>query len=160
MDKEIAVSPHGNYFIIYNYYPFGNYLPSLWNSKTRKQIGEFDTHENYFSAVAFSPDQEYLATGNQEGEVKQWSVKDQKEIRLITKLPNMTRNIVFSTILPQIYVTSEDKFIRVFSIDSNKEIDQLKGQDDEIWGLSISKSGKYLLSGGDDNIAVLWEISA
>jgi len=157
MDKNVAVSPQGNFFIIYNKNPFGKYFPSLWNSKTKKELGKFETSGNYFSKATFSADEEYLAAGNREGEVTLWSVRNQKEIQLITKLPTMIRNIAFSPDSLKVYVTSEENLIRAFSIKLNKEIGRIEGHESQIWGLSISKSGRYLLSGGDDNIAVLWK---
>ncbi len=50
-----------------------------------------------------------------------------------------------------------DKTIRIWDIDSGKELHKLTGHTGTIDALCLSKNGKYILSGGSDGTVRMWE---
>lgn len=54
----------------------------LWSTKTRKQIGQSYLHATGAYCLALSPDQELLASGDFDGRVYLWSIKDTIELHV------------------------------------------------------------------------------
>jgi WD40 repeat protein len=55
---------------------------------------------------------------------------------------------------------SEDKTVKLWSVESQKEVTTLKGHDDTAFSVAFSPDGKYLASGSDDKTVKLWSVES
>jgi WD40 repeat protein len=53
---------------------------------------------------------------------------------------------------------SDDKTIKIWSIEWKKELTTLKGYNSVVRSVSFSSDGKYLASGSDDGMIKLWNV--
>jgi WD40 repeat protein len=53
---------------------------------------------------------------------------------------------------------SQDKTIKLWNLDTGKEIRTLSGHTEDVWSVSFSPDGKTLASGSDDNTIKLWNL--
>ncbi len=67
----------------------------LWNVQTRAEIGTLE-HGNWVLAIAFSPDGQFLATGDQNGQVNVWDVQRQQLVAQFTGDTSAVYTVKFS----------------------------------------------------------------
>jgi WD40 repeat protein len=53
---------------------------------------------------------------------------------------------------------SKDKTVKLWSVESQKEVTTLKGHSDYVLSIAFSPDGKYLASGSQDKTVKLWSI--
>ncbi len=56
--------------------------------------------------------------------------------------------------------SSGDKSIKLWSIDSQKEVSTLSAHSSSVTSVALSSDGKYLASGSDDKTVKLWSIDS
>jgi WD40 repeat protein len=55
-------------------------------------------------------------------------------------------------------VSSADKTIKLWDVETGQEIRTLKGHDDSVYSVNFSSDGKTLVSGSADNTIKLWNV--
>jgi WD40 repeat protein len=55
---------------------------------------------------------------------------------------------------------SEDKTVKLWSIESQKEVTTLQGHSSYVLSVAFSPDGKYLASGSNDNTVKLWSVES
>lgn len=127
----------------------------LWNASTGEiqQLLEMESPEEYVSSVAWEGN--YLAIGTSSATVQLWDVDQQKRLRTMTghaaRVGSMSWN---SHILSS---GSRSGMIHHHDVrQPDHLVARLAGHSQEICGLKWSPDGRYLASGGNDNILNIW----
>ena len=114
-------------------------------------------------ALAFSPDGEYLLSGNMDGvatlwdaesgqEVRQFSAQGLDEISAVAFSPD-GKTIVAGGVSFEVH----DKFVPMWEVETGKEILRFPVLD-VLFGMSYSRDGKYVFTGGGGNgVSYLWD---
>jgi WD40 repeat protein len=55
---------------------------------------------------------------------------------------------------------SEDNTVKLWSVESQKEVTTLQGHSEYVYSVVFSPDGKYLASGSDDNTVKLWSVES
>jgi WD40 repeat protein len=55
---------------------------------------------------------------------------------------------------------SQDKTVKLWSLESQKEVTTLQGHSKSVLSVSFSPDGKYLASGSDDKMVKLWSVES
>ncbi len=55
---------------------------------------------------------------------------------------------------------SDDKTVKLWSVESQKEVTTLQGHSSEVTSVAFSPDGKYLASGSKDKTVKLWSIQS
>jgi WD40 repeat protein len=55
---------------------------------------------------------------------------------------------------------SVDRTIKLWSLESQKEVTTLQGHSKFVWSVTFSPDGKYLASGSTDNTVKLWSLES
>lgn len=124
-------------------------------------------HKDWINSVAVSPDGKYLVTASRDRTIKIWDAAAGKEVKTLEKNPGNVRSAIFSPDGKAVVSASggwnkkEKKWegeIKFWDPQSGKELRTLKGHSDEIRALAFSPDGKYLVTAGEDQTAIIWDV--
>ena len=162
--NKVDVSPSGRYALSGGFDSF-----ILWDILQGQKIQTF-AHPKAFmgdsSAVAFSPDGKYFASGGKG--TKLWDLATRQEI--MTYDDNRAFSITFSPNGKYIlsggppsdlafFSKPKPPTMKIFDVSTGAEIKNFKVQQN-VWSVAYSPDGKYVLSGGSGGKMDLWDISS
>jgi WD40 repeat protein len=111
-------------------------------------------------SVAFSPNGEFLATGDTIGEVHLWQVSDGQKYLTCQGHANRVWSVVFSPQGDCLASSSDDCTIKLWNIRTGDCLRTFQGHEDWVHALAFSPDGKTLVSGSDDRTIKLWQVSS
>lgn len=173
-DRNIEVSNDGKYIII------GSSLFNYVNGELIENIPVILKDSKDQMASIFLNNSEHLAVGYWSGDILIFNINEQRSdapIKLVKFFPTTSMNNVITSLAVdknnnfivsgnrqnEAEVWSIGDLVESISLDSVvAEADRaapgkiLKGHTNEINSVAISKDGKYILTGSNDNTAILW----
>lgn len=129
----------------------------LWNASNGEiqLLLKLESNESYVSSVSWMEDGSYLAVGTSTGEVQLWDVNQNKRVRVmgghIARVGALSWN--------QFIVSSGSRSGLIHHHDvrtADHLVGTLSGHSQEVCGLKWSPDGRYLASGGNDNLLNIW----
>jgi hypothetical protein len=121
------------------------------------QIRVFQGHTNSVNGVAFSPDGQSILSGSTDETMRLWSAKDGKVLQVFKGHSKMVWSVAFSPRRPQVFSGCWDGTVRMFDLKTGNELKRYPS-DKDVNGIAVSRDGKYLLSGSDDQSMRLWDV--
>lgn len=126
-------------------------------------LHELAKHSLPVTSVQYSPDGKYLVSGGRDAQLNFWSLPAYELQETITAHMFSVYAIAFHPSLPYFATASQDKSIKlwgsqdlklykILSIEKNTH-----GHTHSINKLVWTPDGKYLISTGDDKLAIIWE---
>ncbi|KAF5278625.1 hypothetical protein FQA39_LY00667 [Lamprigera yunnana] len=128
----------------------------LWNAGTGKieELLELDVND-YVCSVSWVQEGDFLAVGTSTGTVELWDCSQSKRLRIMDGHSARVSSLSWNS-----YILSSGcrsgKIIHHDVRQRNHNILILNGHTQEICGLKWSNDGKYLASGGNDNVLNIW----
>ncbi|MEB3190986.1 MAG: helix-turn-helix domain-containing protein, partial [Snowella sp.] len=112
-------------------------------------------------SVAFSPDGQYLAMGDNHAQVYLWQVTENRLIlhNIITSDNYWVRTVAFSPDSQLLASGGDDNIVYLREVKDKKLVARLEGHIERIRSLSFSPDGKYLASSGDDWTIRIWDLA-
>ncbi|MBI1925354.1 WD40 repeat domain-containing protein [Candidatus Poribacteria bacterium] len=148
----------------------------LWDVVAQKEIASFQGHNDGVYEVAFHPDGKLLASGSQDGTVKLWDVVRRKEVatwqvHTRAEVPEALRrfdragspavaSVAFSPDGKLLAAGTALNVIKLWQVESQKEIATLVGHNDWVMAIAFSPDGRILASSGDDWTMILWDVES
>lgn len=118
-------------------------------------------HSNWVTDVSFSPDRTNLVTASRDGTVKIWNQNGvlQKTIFVSNNSEeNQVWGVSFSPDGSTIAAAYEDTTVKLFNLDGSlQQTLEVEGHSDRVRSVSFSSDGKLIVSGSDDNTAIIWQ---
>jgi WD40 repeat protein len=111
------------------------------------------------SAVAYSPDGQWLATGSSDATVRLWHVSTGECRQTLTGHTNWISSVAFSPDGQWLATGSTDGTIRLWQVSTGKCHQILTGHTNWVTSVAFSPDGQWLASGSDDAITRLWQVS-
>ncbi|XP_013783667.1 cell division cycle protein 20 homolog [Limulus polyphemus] len=132
----------------------------LWNAGSGEiqQLLEMEESNEYITSVSWIKEGNYLAVGTSTAEVQLWDVEVPKRVRIMrshsARVGSLTWNAyILSSGCRSGAIHHHD--VRV----ANHHVGSLLSHCQEVCGLKWSPDGRYLASGGNDNILNVWPAS-
>jgi WD40 repeat protein len=108
------------------------------------------------SAVAWSPDGRYIASGSHDAKVKIWDAGNGRELRTISGHRDVIKTIAFSPdSLNIVSGSSVDATLRIWDLKNGRELKTIGTSGIET--VSYSPDGRFLASGAFDNTIRIWD---
>ncbi len=109
-----------------------------------------------FSTYAFSPDGEWVISGNKQGEVFLWSLIDQPQ--LPTFMDSNPTSLTFSKKNDILVTGDENGWVRIWDQKSSTVLDSFEAYKTEtqVSSLAISPDGQYILTGSANGVIKRW----
>jgi WD40 repeat protein len=109
-------------------------------------------------AVAFSPDGQFLATGDVNSEVRLWRVSDGKNLLICKGHAGWVWSVAFSPDSTILASGSDDRTVKLWDINTGQCCQTLQGHSSHIWSVAFHPQGQILASGSEDRTIKLWDI--
>lgn len=116
-------------------------------------------HSGNISALAFSPDGEFLASGAEnENNVRVWEVGASSEARQLEGHSGWIRSLAFSPDGRLIASGSTDQTVIIWDAQNGSQIHTLEGHSDFLGAVAFSPDGDALASASRDGTVRLWDV--
>ena len=160
---DLSGCDFSNLFICQGYFREANLQNTNFSQSLMKYCAFLQNFSSILS-VKFSPDGTLLASGNSDGEVCLWQVKDGQPLLTLKGHANWVQAVTFSPDGSLLASGSEDRKIKIWRIRDGRCIATLQEQQrrnsrvsfSRVWSLVFSPDGKILASSGDDETIRLW----
>ena len=116
-----------------------------------------ETLGNIF-AVAFNPQTQIFATGDNCGNVSLWDIHTGKLVSAYLGHFNWTRGIAFSPDGEYIVSGGGDRIVKVWHLKSNQTVATFDEHRDEVFTVGFSPCGSKVVSGSGDKTVRLWDL--
>ncbi|KYC40002.1 hypothetical protein WA1_29020 [Scytonema hofmannii PCC 7110] len=149
----------------------------IW-SEDGKLISTFPAQEGRVTSIAFSPDGKFLASGSTDKTINIYSI-DGKVVQILTGHSDIVTSVSFGTTLVEtrhgsslhsfsergrqggdfiIASGSRDKTVKLWRMDGGL-INTWNAHNGWVNSVTFSPDGKFLVSGGEDNVVKLWNVA-
>lgn len=109
-------------------------------------------------AVAFSPDGNYVLSGNSDSTLMLWDIGTGKEIRTLRGHASLVLSVAFSPDGRYAVSGSDDNTLKLWEIESGKEIKSFEVHT-AVNSVAFSPNGTYVLTGNMDGTTRIWNIN-
>lgn len=132
----------------------------LWNAATGDivQLCQTATPDAYVGSVAWIKEGNYIALGDSDGVVQLWDVEAQKRLRSMAGHAARVGCLSWNSYI----LSSGSRSGAIHHHDvrvADHHVATLARHSQEVCGLKWSPDGKYLASGGNDNLLLIWDAS-
>ncbi|MDJ0676810.1 MAG: TIR domain-containing protein [Calothrix sp. MO_167.B42] len=122
-----------------------------------REHNRFTKHEGTVFDVAWSPDNQIIATASGDTTIRFWHVKDRKNLPPIQAgKDNEVYSISFSPDGKTIAFASDDNTVKLWR-NYTEQPKTLRGHNDLVWSVAWSPDGKMIASGSKDKTVKLWD---
>lgn len=130
----------------------------LLDTTTRQRQAAL-TLDSPVDAVAFDPTGDLLATGDDDGTVVLWSLKDHTELARLEGHPAAVLDLAFSPDGKTLVSGGVDFSAIVWDVERRERRTTLAAHDGPVNGVAFSPDGRKVATGAHDGAVVIWDVS-
>jgi WD40 repeat protein len=129
---------------------------TLWSLEDRQVLAVIESFAAY--DMVFSADGQVLITSNFD-EIQFWGITTKKLLRRLTWHTDLVLALGLSSKGDRLVSGSADRTIKLWRMEDGSLIGSLFGYTGEVTSVAFSPDDKFVISGGEDGIAV-WDVDA
>lgn len=142
---------------------FRKYMPVLWDVKSGKRLGVLASKEKGHKAevvsLAFSDDGRYVASGDMQGMIVIWNIKDRSVVRSFKAHAGEVNQIVFIQGGIEFASAGMDGALYLWSVERESALAVLiKPSEDIVTSLTVSANGSVLYAASDNLTVKGWNV--
>ncbi len=111
----------------------------------------------HYPTFAFSPDNQILLGGKNDGVVWMWDTQSGKELHQLVGHTELVHSVVFSSDGRYVLSGSDDKTARLWDAQSGQSLRQFLGHTQGVRAVAFSPDALTVLTGSDDKTGRLWD---
>jgi DNA-binding beta-propeller fold protein YncE len=140
----------------------GDKMIRIWDVAAAKEVRSFAGPSSFACAVRYSPDGKTLAAGGYEtasgNPIYLFDPQTGKEVGRFDGHPSGgVRRVEFTPDGKKLVSAGFDGHLRVWDVETKKELHAIKADGGTVYGLAVSHDGKFVASAGRDGLK-LWEV--
>jgi WD40 repeat protein len=117
-------------------------------------------HSDAINSIAFSPDNNLLASGSEDGTIIFWKTADWTKSDPIRDRPSGVLNLTFSHNGKWLASAGMDGTVSIWDVSSRQRGEPFKGHTLPVFGLAFNKDDSLLASGSWDKTITIWDVKA
>jgi RNA polymerase sigma factor (sigma-70 family) len=172
--QAVAYSPDGTRLISASRYPTGSPPREVWKGELKlwdvasgKEQAALEGNTGQVWSVAFSPDGNLAASGDDDGVVRLWDVGQGKEVASLPGHKGAVYALAFSPDGKWLVSGAGDRNgervpgeLKVWDVATRKEMPALTGHGEPVVALAFDRGGTKLASADTGGVVKLWAVSA
>jgi WD40 repeat protein len=151
---QVSFSPNGKYLSV----GLWTHNVEIRDGGSGKLLYDIDDFPDYVLDTSFSPDSNYLAVASGEF-LYIWDVLQHKFSQIVDLRNEFTSFVHFNHDNSLVAAASANGFIYFIDPKTGATVKKLRGNTDVVRQIRFDKTGKNLVSCGDDGNIYLWEVS-
>jgi U4/U6 small nuclear ribonucleoprotein PRP4 len=129
----------------------------VWDLRTGRCIMFMEGHSKGILSVTFAPDGYHIATGSEDHTVKIWNLRERKLEYTIAAHSNVVSKVRFDKQHSNFLVSaSYDQTIKLWSAPNWTPIQTLKGHENKVMCVDITRDSRHLVSSSYDRTFKIW----
>jgi len=125
--------------------------------KKFRQTNAFQSYEEIFKSVAFSPDGQMIVSGTLNGTVRLWDIEGNVSAEPFRGHEDYVWSVAFSPDGQMIISGSWDKTVRLWDIEGNALAEPFRGHEERVSSVAFSPDGQMIVSSSYDGTVRLWD---
>ena len=119
-----------------------------------------DKSDDWVWSVAFSPDGNILASGNDNNTIKLWNASKGECLKTLQGHTDRVWSVVFNPDGTTLASASDDHTVKIWHVRTGEMLKTLQGHTDRVVSVSFNIDGTILASGSEDHTIKLWDVHA
>jgi len=132
----------------------------LWNAATREKPRRIDGHRDNILDIAFSPDDQWLATASYDKHTMVWNVADGALRYDFTDHVDAVYALAFSPDGKYLATGAGDRTVKLWDLETGKRLITFSDAEATIHTVTFSPDGRYLAAGSADKRIYIWDVPA
>lgn len=141
---------------------FRKHMPVLWEVKSGKRLGVLSSkdkgHLSEVVSLAFSGDGKYVATGDIQGTIVLWNMKDRTPVRRFKAHAGKVGFLSFIPGRAEFVSSGDDGAVRLWMV-ARSLVTNLKEAGPGVTAMTVSSDGSVLYAAFDDGAVRGWNVS-
>lgn len=126
----------------------------IWDNISGALVNSFQNPETIFTSVLFTPDDEAVLAGGNDGVIYRWNITDDDLTGQYIGHEGAVTSMTFGARDgdPLLISGSLDRSVRVWNLDSTEEINVITGHTGVVMDVAVSSNGLYIASSTGDSV--------
>jgi len=152
----LAISPNGQRIATASE-DSADKTPIIWDAATGRELLRLRGNTDLITFLAFSPDNERIATASKNKTVILWDAASGRELLTLKGHTSFVLCVAFSPDGQWIATSSADNTVKLWDAATGQELRTLKGHGGGIASLAFFPDGRRLVTGSQDDTAKVWD---